>query len=333
MVTADRCVHCHKCRDNCDFLAKYGIDIGDSLKLKELAFHCFLCGKCTSVCPLGIDGRETVLGYRRERAESDERPWIEKTYKGLIKEKRDYKFSNWKRVTQSDGVPTGVAFFPGCNFPSMYPKTNAKLVKLFGDRGIGTVYECCGKPVAELGLAEDETRIIEKIRARLSENGISEIVTACPNCRDFFGGRLGVRVKSVYTKLRELGLGSAVEGDAEFFIPCPDRTAKIWIEEIRPFIKGEISCTDAAQCCGLGGSAAMLEPDLADGFADKLHKHAEESAKDDGARMYTYCASCMGQFRRKGLKSIDHILPHILGTGEQPDTGKSYINRVLTKIK
>ena len=336
MTTADKCVHCHKCRDSCDFLAKYGIDIGDTDRLKELAFHCFLCGKCTAVCPLGIDGRETVLGFRREKAASEEDlPSIEKSYKGLIKEKRDYKFSNWKRVKPAAGAGSGTAFFPGCNFPSMYPKTNAKLSEIFAEHGIGTVYECCGKPIAELGMTEDEERIIEKIKARLPENGISEIVTACPNCRDFFGDKLGVEVKSVYTKLSELGIGNTVDGDAEFFVPCPDRTTRIWIEELRPFIKGDVSCTDAAQCCGLGGSAAMLEPDLADGFVEKLRGYASGSSEADRERsgIYTYCASCMGRFRRKGLRNIDHILPHILGTGEQPDTGKSYINRVLTKIK
>ena len=44
-----------------EFLKKYGIDIGDTEKLKELSYHCFLCGKCTEVCPIGIDGRDYIL--------------------------------------------------------------------------------------------------------------------------------------------------------------------------------------------------------------------------------------------------------------------------------
>lgn len=41
--TADvsKCVHCHICQKNCVFLAKYGIDIGDTDRLNELAYHCF----------------------------------------------------------------------------------------------------------------------------------------------------------------------------------------------------------------------------------------------------------------------------------------------------
>lgn len=52
------CIHCHVCQKHCEFLKKYGIDIGDTEKLKELSYHCFLCGKCTEVCPIGIDGRD-----------------------------------------------------------------------------------------------------------------------------------------------------------------------------------------------------------------------------------------------------------------------------------
>lgn len=319
---ATECIHCHLCRESCSFLSKYGIDIGDTDKLKELAYHCFLCGKCTEVCPEGIDGRQTVIDMRREIASSDEKA-VEKKYKGLLGEKRNYKFRNWKRVT------SGSVFFPGCNFPSMYPKTTAYLSKLFGEAGIGTVYECCGKPVAELGLAGDEERILEEIRTRLKENDVTEIVTACPNCREFFGDKLGIRIVSVYTKLTEMGIGNKVHGDAAFYIPCPDRADRIWIEEIRPYIEGNISFVDGVQCCGLGGSAAAEEPEIAASFTGDIRN----SCSGIEQRLFTYCASCMGQFGRNGFRSIEHILPVILGIDEGPDTGKSYINRVITRFK
>jgi len=329
MISTDKCIHCHKCRENCDFLNKYGIDICDTDRLKELAFHCFLCGKCTNGCPVGIDGRGLIMEKRRERSASDERNAIEKKYKGLIREKRDYRYRNWKHVT------AGSVFFPGCNFPSMYPKTNAALENLFEGHGIGTVYECCGKPISELGFKDDEDRIIAGIRERLERAGVKEIVTACPNCRDFFGNRLGVRVISVYDKLYELGEGRVLEGDVEFYLPCPDRMKREWIEELKPFINGRITINDAAQCCGLGGSAIALESDIADGFVKKLAGSSlSHSSTDAGAvKLYTYCASCMGRFRRSGFKTIEHVLPFIMGTDEQPDTLKSYVNRVFTKFR
>lgn len=316
---AENCIHCGICRDNCAFLSKYGIEIGDTYRLKELAYHCFLCGNCTAVCPVHIDGRQIVLDMRRERVSSGDKRVVEKSYKGLIREKKDYFYRNWKHATG------GSVFFPGCNFPSMYPKTTAEIVKIFKAHGIGTVYECCGKPVAELGLAVDEERIIQSIRKRLEDKNIKEIIVACPNCRAFFGDRLSVKVTGIYSKFAELGIGKIIEGNYLFYIPCPDRPEHIWIEEIRPFINGDIAFAEGVQCCGLGGSAIALEPGIADMFTRNLKEQTTEAV--------TYCASCVGRFRRSGFYSADHIITKILGTNEKPDTTKSYINRVLTKFK
>lgn len=317
---ASACVHCHKCRDNCSFLSKYGIDIGDTDRLKELAYHCFLCGKCTEVCPINIDGRQTVLDFRTERVHTDEKPEIEKTYKGALVEKRNYRFRNWKHAT------SGAVFFPGCNFPSLFPKTCSKAVKIFAKHGIGTVYECCGKPVGELGFSDDKERIFSEIRRRLSENNIEEIVVACPNCRDFFGDKLGVKVTGVYAKLKEIGEGKALDMDAVMFLPCPDRQGEVWNDEVREFIKGKITYVDGVQCCGLGGNALIKEKELSQGFT-------EEFKAQDLGQVYTYCASCTGRIVRNGFKTINHILPLILETDETPDTAKSYLNRVITKFK
>ena len=37
--TVEACTHCHVCQNQCEFLKKYGIDIGDTEKLKELSYH------------------------------------------------------------------------------------------------------------------------------------------------------------------------------------------------------------------------------------------------------------------------------------------------------
>ena len=314
------CVHCHKCRDNCSFLKKYNIDIGDAERLKELAYHCFLCGKCTEVCPINIDGRQAVLDFRRDRVDSDECAKLEKTYRGALSEKRNYKFRNWKHVTSRS------VFFPGCNFPSLFPKTCSKVSMIFEKYGIGTVYECCGKPVGELGFKADEDRIIGEIKAKLKENNIEEIIVACPNCRGFFGDKLGVKVTGVYAKLKGLGEGTELDMDAKLFLPCPDRQGDVWMDELREFIKGEIRFVEGVQCCGLGGNAIALEKDLSQGFT-------EEFKSQNPGQVYTYCASCTGRIVRNGFKTINHILPLILETAETPDTGKSYLNRVFTKFK
>ena len=84
--TADpsACVHCHLCQKNCAFLGKYGIDIGDVCKLEPLAYHCFLCGTCSQVCPKGIDGREIILNIRRRQVRENKGRVKEKGYRVIV---------------------------------------------------------------------------------------------------------------------------------------------------------------------------------------------------------------------------------------------------------
>ena len=43
--TVEACTHCHVCQNQCEFLKKYGIDIGDTEKLKELYLKLMLTSK------------------------------------------------------------------------------------------------------------------------------------------------------------------------------------------------------------------------------------------------------------------------------------------------
>ena len=81
----EECIHCNACKRKCKFLTKYDICIGDTEKLRELAYHCYLCGECTRVCPKGIDGRGIILDFRKEQVKEgkSERGKVRLKAKGL----------------------------------------------------------------------------------------------------------------------------------------------------------------------------------------------------------------------------------------------------------
>lgn len=313
-----KCIHCHLCQKHCAFLEKYQLDICDTEKLNELAYHCFLCGKCTEVCPVGIDGREIIAQMRRDQVKEDQGEYVNKKYKRTVNEKKEYQYRNYRHVTEKS------VLFPGCNFPSVYPKTTKKLVQLLEEKaGIGVVYDCCGKPMADLGMEEDEKRIVAGIEKRLRDAGVTEVITLCPNCYDYLKPRMALKVVNIYEKLKELGIGKKIPGGAKMYTPCPDREKKEWLKDINFFLENECEVIQDIQCCGLGGNAGALEPELAKGFAAKL--------KDSTDTIYTYCGSCAGNLTRNGCKKVSHVLPEILETYEKPDTVKSLINRMMTK--
>lgn len=321
-MKSKECVHCGKCTRYCKFLEKYKIDIGNMKDHEDLIYHCFLCGKCTAVCPMGIDGREIILRMRQKQVQENGGKMREKGYDMLIQEKQDYIFANYKNQTKNS------VLFPGCNFPSFFPKATKQIIELLRkEAGIGVVFDCCGKPIAELGLLDKENEIIKRIEERLERAGIEEVILLCPNCYHFLKPRLKVKVVSIYEKLHELGLGRKLLGKLHIFPPCPDRESLEILQDIRVFLEEKPEIINRAQCCGLGGCAGGKEPELA---GDMVRVMAEE-AENTKNRIYTYCASCSGNFVRKGYLEAEHILLSVLGLTEKPDTKKSIINRAKTK--
>lgn len=147
----------------------------------------------------------------------------------------------------------------------------------------------------------------------------------CPNCYHFLKGKLHARVVSIYDKLDELGLGKKIKGNLDIFLPCPERENEEIFQSIKKFVDGEIKVIREAQCCGLGGCAKAQEPEISAEMTNRL--------KDAGyEKIYTYCASCSGNFARNGWNNAVHILSEILESGEKADAAGSFVNRAKTKL-
>lgn len=318
---AKECIHCGACTRHCAFLDKYQMDIGDETQVEELAYHCFLCGKCESVCPVGINGKERFLEKRREKTRNNNGKITEDGYEMLIKEKQNYLFRNYRNVT------SGRVLFPGCNFPSFYPQTTKKLAALLKkEAGIGTVYDCCGKPIAELGLEDQEKKIIQRINQGFRDAGVTEVIMICPNCYYFLKDKIDIKVTGIYELLGELGIGKKIKTkEIHLFTPCPDKEIRLWQKHMKPYLPEKVHVIMDIQCCGLGGCARAKEPEISRGFTDSLKQAGYDS-------IYTYCGSCAGKFVRDQMKGVHHILADILETGEEPDVAKSMVNRAMSRF-
>ena len=318
MMDVNACIHCGTCTKNCVFLEKYGLDLAGFAAHPELAYGCFLCGTCKSVCPKGIDGAALAMNMRQAQVEQ-RGGQTDPAYRGLLWEKNGYKFAAYRKAH------TKTVLFPGCNFPSFFPKTTEVLEKLMQKHGIGVVYECCGKPVSQLGYEADTEANLQRMEQKLRAQGAEELVMLCPNCYHFMQGRIGLPMISIYDKLRELGEGQTIELEkVPMYYPCPDRAEKALFGGIRPFIQGEITEPFGnIQCCGLGGCAAVKEPELS-------AKMAKSAGQQGSEALYTYCASCISSFRRNGFLSAYHLLPMILGVDEKVPLG---IQPILHRAK
>lgn len=317
------CIHCNLCTKNCDFLKKYNMDLEEFSKREDLAYNCFLCGKCKTVCPKDIDGKEIALSMRKEQVKRNNNVIADKDYNMLLKEKNPYIFANYKNSNKKS------VLFPGCNFISFFPKTGKELMDKLKKYDIGVIFDCCQKPIDELGLNEDAERNLQSLKNKIKEANIEEIIVVCPNCYYFLGQKLDVKIITIYEKLKELNLGQSIKDEnIPTYYPCPDREDKLFFKSIEPFIKGKIKNSfKDTQCCGLGGCASSKESEISTKFAKSVSLAGEE-------KLFTYCASCVGNFKRKGFSNSYHILPLILDVKEEVPLGmKSLFNRASFKFK
>jgi hypothetical protein len=172
-------------------------------------------------------------------------------------------------------------------------------------------------------MAGREQKILQEIEKRLADEGVTELITLCPNCYYYLKENISIKVVNIYEKLKELGIGKKIAGGGRMFVPCPDRIEHKMLSDLNYFLEKESRVITEVQCCGLGGQGAALEPELSKGFSRKL--------KESGEAIYTYCGSCVGNLSRNGCRQVKHVLPEILCIGEKPDTVKSLLNRKRTK--
>lgn len=236
-------------------------------------------------------------------------------------EKGRYPFRNYPKS------PCETLLFPGCSFPSQFPATMRALAQLCREHGAGVAYDCCGKPIVELDRARDAARIAGQIGRRLERLGVREIVCLCPNCQKYLEGTLDVPVISVYALLSRWGY--AFRGDPPsgvVFRPCPDRKEGRIRSEIGALIPLDgLRSIEKVPCCGLRGDIAAHGPQA----GDKLCSLAKDQAA--GETLYTYCASCSGQFQRHGCGQVRHLLSALLGVEEEPDAAHALWNRARAK--
>ena len=81
----EKCINCKLCTKNCDFLEKYNMDLSDFSKKEDLAYNCFLCGKCREVCPKDIDGKAIAINMRQKKVAKGNKKLIDKNYNMLLK--------------------------------------------------------------------------------------------------------------------------------------------------------------------------------------------------------------------------------------------------------
>lgn len=325
----ENCTDCRLCLDECDFLKRHCIsprELAESFRdgmhkaNPIIPYSCNICGLCEVRCPQKLNiGKmcrearhqlvsEGLAPLEQHKPLAEALDWNESNaFKLALPACNEYGVKEQtKRVTKR-------AFFPGCALSAYSPDLVLKVYDYIQQKlpSTGIILGCCGAPAYLIGEELRFLEVVDGLKSNLEELDCSEIIVACPYCLYTLKRYLpNHRVTSLYSLLDELGIlknGKAELHQFSVHDPCSARRELDMQNCIRNLIRTaghevvELEHSkESTYCCGLGGMAFAVAPDLS---AQK----ARRTIKDTKHDLVTYCASCHGNLAAQGA-SILHVL-------------------------
>jgi len=346
---ADACNSCGLCMRPCAFLTRHGspariaraaLESGDYTD----AFECSLCGLCDVMCPYHLQVRDMFLQMRR--LEVKHNPALLKRFKGL----RSYVSMGRSRWLQSYALQQGCTqvFFPGCALPGTRADLTWKVYTQLAQQipALGLVLDCCAKPYNDIGMENEFADNISDLSNELGKNGITGVITACPNCYEVFKRYLPqIELSSVYEVLGTHISDENIKHDAAAPLqvtvhdPCVNRMRGEVQSAVRNLIQARgLAITEMKNhaettiCCGEGGCVMATDPELAQSWRrQRVHQ-------SNDLPVVTYCAGCV-EYLSTAMPTL-HVLDLLDHSSTsnlepvQPTRGlKRYLDRFNLKRK
>lgn len=312
----EACSRCGICIDPCQLQADLGMNDTQSvyylrdrrynmLSLK-VANNCLMCGRCESVCPVGINLATLRLNSRAKR-------------RNIPNEGR-YKYI--KGVDRSVGTGR-VGYFAGC-MTSLTPAVQRSMERIFEVAGEAVWYAdreggvCCGRPLMLSGETDAARKMVVYNTDLFRKHEITTLVTSCPICLRVFKEsyhldgievlhhseyidrliaeqRLALDTKSIkysYHDPCELGRGLGI-------YDAPRRV----IESVGELREPEHNRSNSL-CCGASLANTVIDDAQQQRIAMRMTKELESAGCDE---IVTSCPLCNKSIARAATKPTKDI--------------------------
>jgi len=177
------CSRCGLCIDQCQLSETTGYDdqavyflqkLRRNILQEESSHNCLLCGKCTNICPVGIDITKIRLLKRTEFAPE------------ML-----FNYRHYENVIHHDERKVDVAYFGGC-MTHLTPKIKIAMTGIFRKLNIrynfvdenGSI--CCGRPLKLAGNHMQARDLMQENKRIIIATGAKILVTSCPICYNIF---------------------------------------------------------------------------------------------------------------------------------------------------
>ena len=282
------------CKD-CTVYLNRQLRRGNEKRIEEIADKCLLCGKCTEVCQVGVEGPALRI-FQRAR--------------------RQYAISpDYARVQAAPVAASGkVLYFGGC-MTALTPSIGKSMESILGKLGIDYAWMdrdggiCCGRPMLQAGRFAQAAEMVRRNTELIKASGADTLLLSCPICYKMFRDHYklpGVRVvhhTQYFEELRRAGVLKLHKSDLcyAYHDPCELGRGCGVYEEPRGLVGAAAYIVEAEKtrgesiCCG--GSLGSLT--LTFQQREAMTRRALENLAAGGPdAIATACPLCLATFSR-----------------------------------
>ena len=280
-------------------------------RIEEISDKCLLCGKCTAVCQVGVDGPQMRIAQRSIRNYG-----LDQDYSGM-------DISSIKESVASEPSKDKVLYFAGC-MTQLTPAISRAMESVFRKAGVEYAFMdkdgglCCGRPILMAGRFDQARQLIHKNKEIIKASGAGTLVLSCPICYKIFREHYkleGIRVMHHTEYMLELVRAGRLklesgESSIVYHDPCElGRGCGIY-EQPREVLRqtGELveaeANRDMSICCG--GSLGSLTLGF-DKREDLTRNALHNLTVNDPDTIVTACPLCKSTFARYADKPVEDI--------------------------
>ena len=279
---------------------------GNERRIEEISDKCLLCGKCTAVCPVGVEGDRLRIAQRSVR-----RYGISPDYSSI---------DTAPLTVDSRGK---VLYYAGC-MTALTPSIRKSMESLL--RKAGVDYElmdrdggiCCGRPMWMAGRIKEAMQMMLKNTEIIRSSGAGTLLLSCPICYRIFREKYkldGIRIvhhtEFIDGLISQGRLDVADEGRRfVYHDPCElGRGCGIYeqprsvLSRIGTLVEAEKNRKESICCGGSVGSLSL-------GF-DKRRVMTENALANLTVAspdvIVTACPLCLGTFGRYADRKVEDI--------------------------